>query len=83
MKATYFENNAICATIAFGKKHIEMVVTRRSLRWTRVYKIERKDHNKKERFTNEKEVLEAFLHLGAGINMHDTCFALVTCYDWS
>ena len=79
MKATYFESNAICATIA----HIEMVVTHKNLRWTRVYKIKRKDHNKKERFTNEKEVWETFLHSGAGVNMPDTCFTLVRSYDWS
>ena len=80
-KAAYFENNAVSAIISFGKRVISILATHKKYRWTKIYHIERKDETNKERFANEKEVWESFLHFCEGVQNYD--FKMEEGWNWS
>lgn len=72
MDAFYFETNGFFATIAMGKKYVEIVATNRYDRWTKVMRVESK------KFKDAKAVwVELITHNGI------VAWDVIKCYDFS
>lgn len=83
MKKTVYYNTGAMQIVATRKqKYTYLYVTRESLKWMRIYRVENLDVFGNERFTKTEDILESFNRCGAGINMHDTCFELVEHNDF-